>query len=255
MKYNKIFYDSVEHRASHAASEIASIFQNYFEINSIKDIGCGSGIWAREFEKILRCEKITGYDLESGIKIALSKNRETKINFIPIDFEKDKLNLRSTDLSLFLEVAEHLTPLTALRVIEEICRSSNYVIFSGAIKGQGGTNHINEQSARYWIKEFENNDFVAIDLFRERIKEMKKIPFYYRNNVFLFIQKEEFKKITLLTSSKGQELFNLKVNSDLPVKDYRKKVQKISYKILSKVNYKIVNKIIILKDFFMVKLK
>jgi SAM-dependent methyltransferase len=255
MTYNKMFYDSVEQRASKAASEIACIFRNYFEVNNIKDVGCGSGIWIREFEKIFRFEKLTGYDLESGVIIANSKNREDKIEFLPIDFEKDKLKLKNTDLTLFLEVAEHLTPTTALKVIEEICRTSKYVIFSGAIKGQGGTNHINEQSAYYWIKKFEDNDFVAIDLFRETIKDMEKIPFYYRNNIFLFINNDEFKKIIISNSIKELELFNLKINSELPIKDYRNIVQKILYKILSKVNYKIVNKIIILKDFFLVNLK
>jgi hypothetical protein len=48
------------------------------------------------------------------------------------------------DLAISLEVAEHLPEGSAGALVSTLIEAAPVVVFSAAIKGQSGTNHINE---------------------------------------------------------------------------------------------------------------
>ena len=57
---------------------------------------------------------------------------------------------RQFDLVQSLEVAEHLPAAKAEQFVETLTAHGSRILFSAAVPGQGGENHINEQLPDYW---------------------------------------------------------------------------------------------------------
>jgi len=250
--YSDNFYKSVSVRAEETADQVIKILYNFIEqMKSIKDIGCGSGTWLKKFNEIGQFQKIFGFDLIGAIEKDV-RSLDEKIVFEAIDFENIVENIfPKTDLSLFLEVAEHLTENTAKKIIKFICETSNMVIFSAAIPGQGGYNHMNEQLMSYWVKQIEINQFIVFDSFREEMNKHQNLPFYYRNNIVLAISREYYEQ----HQGNINSIDKFMITSESNIKDYRNTTQKIQYKIMAKLNYKIVNILVSIKDFVFLKFK
>ncbi len=243
-KYSANFYDSVAERADLASQSILSIFFSKFHASSIKDIGCGNGIWLRETLDNQDIKNRYGYDLASAIESAeylINKD----IIFKEIDLESASYDLIKTDLTLCLEVAEHISMNAGLQLVKNICKTSSYVIFSAATPGQGGFNHINEKPFEYWVSLFESNGFVGFDLFRSKIQQDKRIPFFYRNNVFLFVDSKELSKVQHLLTIDFMKL--TKISAQNQIKDYRTFVQIFKALIISRFHFKVVNGLSIIK--------
>jgi hypothetical protein len=237
-KYSANFYESVAERADLASQSILPIFFSKFHASSIKDIGCGNGIWLRETLNNQDIKNRYGYDLASALESAehlINKD----IIFKEIDLEANSYDLIKTDLTLCLEVAEHISMNAGLQLVKNICRTSSYVIFSAATPGQGGYNHINEKPFEYWVSLFESNGFVGLDVFRNEIQKDKKIPFFYRNNVFLFVDSMELSKVQHLLTI--DFIKQTKISAQTQIKDYRTFVQIFIALIISRLHFKVVN--------------
>jgi hypothetical protein len=94
---------------------------------------------------------------------------------------------RRFDLCLCLEVAEHLPPTEAGQLVDNLVGLSDVILFSAAIPDQGGTHHVNEQWPSYWAALFRAGDYVAFDGLRWSIWHDARIPFWYRQNLLLFV--------------------------------------------------------------------
>lgn len=105
------------------------------------------------------------------------------------NFETDQfINNEVFDLGICTEVLEHISMDSALLVLEQLAQSRRLLIFSAAVKGQGGTNHINEQSLEYWISLLKQFGFSPLDIFRTKLNATNKgIPDYYANNLVLWV--------------------------------------------------------------------
>lgn len=251
-KYTVNFYESVAERAEEASEIILSIFLNLFTVNSVKDVGCGNGIWLRETLKWDMVSKRFGYDLKSALDSSKDfDNRD--IVFKSIDLELSEYDLVPTDLTFCLEVAEHISKTAATRLVSKICATSNYVIFSAATPGQGGFNHINENALEYWISLFEENGFRSFDVFRPVLSASSKIPLFYKNNVFLFIKSSECNGIETLLNEGFSA--NYEVFSNSKVHDYRRKIQIFQAYLVSKMNFRIVNILSVIKYYLKIVLK
>jgi hypothetical protein len=90
------------------------------------------------------------------------------------------------DLAISLEVAEHLSSARAPGFVEDLTHLSDVILFSAAIPGQGGTNHLNEQWLSYWVEQFSRFDYQKIDILRPIILKNSSIPYFYRQNSLLF---------------------------------------------------------------------
>jgi hypothetical protein len=65
-------------------------------------------------------------------------------------------------------------------------------MFSAALPGQGGQNHINEQWPNYWQELFNGYGYEMIDFFRFKIWNNTKIEYWYKQNLFLVVRKGHF---------------------------------------------------------------
>jgi len=121
---------------------------------------------------------------------------------------------RKYDLAISLEVAEHLPEQFADLFVKTLILHSDIILFSAAIPGQGGQNHLNEQWPDYWIEKFSKHGYFFHDLIRPLIWNNKKVDYWYKQNTFLVTKKCSLKKIEHyihpdLFGSKVEKLENL----------------------------------------------
>jgi hypothetical protein len=99
----------------------------------------------------------------------------------------DPLNLGSQfDLVQCLEVAEHLPPAASETLLDNITRHGTRVLFSAAVPGQGGENHINERSCEYWRDRFAARGYRLYDFVRPLIAGNEDVEPWYRYNLLFF---------------------------------------------------------------------
>ena len=94
---------------------------------------------------------------------------------------------RRFDIIQCLEVGEHLPESSSDTLIGNLTRHGDMVLFSAATPGQGGENHINEQTHEYWRLLFARHGYKPFDLFRPMIKGVAEVESWYRYNIVLFI--------------------------------------------------------------------
>lgn len=151
---------------------------------SVVDVGCGLGQWLYVFKQN-GVKKILGID---GAHVP-KKNIYIGNDFHEFDlnnFEKYDNNERF-DLAISLEVAEHLREDKAEKFIKMLTNFSDIVIFSAAIPGQTGENHLNEQFPQYWINFFKNYSYDVYDPFRKRFWS-SDVNWWYSQNMLLFVK-------------------------------------------------------------------
>jgi SAM-dependent methyltransferase len=157
-----------------------------FRIESVLDVGCGLGTWLTVFlEKGVR--EVCGID---GDYVDRSKLQIPENYFLATDLRKPFELGRKFDLVLSLEVAEHLPKYSAESFVSSLCRHSDRIVFSAAIPGQGGQNHLNEQWIGFWEFFFQKNGFHLVDAIRPKIWNEAAVDVWYRQNMFLFVRED-----------------------------------------------------------------
>ena len=180
--YDKKFYLNYQEIKEISAYEVLSIMFGVMEIHSIVDIGCGIGTWLKSGMN-LGAETVLGVDghwLDKEITVIDEK-------LIRIQDLERNIHLESTfDLAISLEVAEHLTESRADSFVKDLCALSDLILFSAAVPGQGGLNHINEQWQSYWAKKFQLQGYRAHDLVRWKLWSRSDIASWYRQNTIVY---------------------------------------------------------------------
>ena len=76
------------------------------------------------------------------------------------------------------------------RFVADLVALAPVVLFSAAIPGQGGTDHINEQWQDYWARLFAKHDYVALDFLRLKFWNDSRIEWWYRQNIILYVRRD-----------------------------------------------------------------
>lgn len=180
-----LYIHSEEIHNTKSAELIVPLIMNLIPVSSVLDIGCGTGTWLIVFQQH-NVSDILGLD---GAYVDQAKLKIEKKYFKEYDL-RDPIDLkRKFDIVLCLEVAEHLPEHDAETLVESLCLHADNIIFSAAIPGQNGQNHVNEQWPSYWEKLFNSKHYVREDLIRPKIWTDKRIDIWYRQNIFLYRKK------------------------------------------------------------------
>jgi SAM-dependent methyltransferase len=153
-------------------------------LQSVVDVGGGTGGWLREFSKA-GVDRLALVD-SKAVAPHLVIPREC---FYPADLELPLPDLGRFDLAASLECAEHLSASRADSLVQWLTSAADIVLFSAAVPGQGGRHHINEQFPRYWAAIFQRFNFIRRDIIRQRILTDDSIPYWYRQNLFLYVKR------------------------------------------------------------------
>jgi len=183
--YNNRFFKNTIKLEQSTAKITAKILIKHFHPKSVIDIGCGAGVYLKEFQR--QRIIILGYDGSLAAKKNSLVGQKIKLHDLC-----QPLKLRQRfDLCLCLEVAEHLPAKCANTLIKTLCHLANTIIFTAATPGQGpiSIGHINEQLHQYWIKKFKEQDFNLNKTLTKKIKqEMKKqqVIWWLSKNLMIF---------------------------------------------------------------------
>lgn len=189
--YKEQFYEAQRDTAHHAALTILPTILALCKPQSIVDLGCGWGGWLAAAGE-LGVANLVGID---GEWVKHADLIDPSIRLITHDLEKPLALNETFDLAISLEVAEHLSPDRARSFVRELCAAAKRVVFSAAIPGQGGTNHINEQWQDYWAQLFGEEGFQGIDVIRPKFWDDPSIPIHYRQNTLLYVHSTEYRAI------------------------------------------------------------
>lgn len=184
-KYDAEFYaDQLEGSRRSANALLARLFEVY-RPPSVIDVGCGRGVWLSA-AATLGCSELRGFD---GDWVKETELVDDRICFSSVDLEKALTVGKRYGLCISVEVAEHLSGPRAKGYVRDLCSASDVVLFSAAIPGQGGTNHINERWQTEWVAEFAANGYECFDIFRGWAWRNQEVDFWYRQNAFLYVNR------------------------------------------------------------------
>jgi SAM-dependent methyltransferase len=184
--YTTAFFSEIRDGSRKSAQEILPLVLDALGCKSVVDVGCGVGTWLC-VAKELGVTDVAGIDGDYVDKKALEIDRA---NFHSMDLSAPTKWRRSYELAISMEVAEHLPPEGAERFVSFLCELAPAVLFSAAIPGQGGTNHINEQWPEFWLERFAQQGFVALDFVREAVWNNPNVERWYAQNAVLFVRAE-----------------------------------------------------------------
>jgi SAM-dependent methyltransferase len=183
--YTPEYYKSIVEGSIRSRDEVFQVLPKLMQIpKSVVDVGTGQGQWLYEIEKF-------GVNRYLGVDHKVNK-RQLLIpqeNYQDVDLTKvyAYYSLESFDLTMCLEVAEHLPEENAEGLVKLLCGLSDYVLFSAAIKGQGGVGHQNEQWQTWWERLFNQNGYYASEQpIKDLLKGNPNVEVWYRQNLVLY---------------------------------------------------------------------
>ena len=193
--YSETFFVGQRDLSYKSAQQVIPIVQQFVPISSVCDVGCGVGTWLRAFHEA-GVQDIIGVD---GYYVDKSLLEIPHFAFHEADLRQPLRLGRSFDMAMSVEVAEHLPESRSISFVQDLTRLAPVVLFSAAIPGQGGTDHINEHWQSYWATIFAQHDFVTCDALRPLIWDNANIARWYRQNILLFCRRDFLPKVPRLT--------------------------------------------------------
>lgn len=176
--YDAAFFDTIRDGTIRSAQAVVPILAYALlpalDARTVIDVGCGEGHWGAAFEDY-------GFTA-SGID---DNPEHTVIDVLKHNLAVPLPGLGRFGIVLCLEVAEHLEPERALSFVEDLCGLSDIVVFSAAIPGQGGTDHLNEQWPAFWTALFSERGYSCSGALRWAIWNDHRVENWYRQNIMV----------------------------------------------------------------------
>jgi SAM-dependent methyltransferase len=174
------YVHDVETHNRRAPEQVVPWLLEHVSAATVLDVGCGLGTWAAVFAdhgcSVLGLE---GEDVPDELR-QIPRDR-----FRVADLEGPLPSVGRFDLAICLEVAEHVSAPAGDRLIDFLTSAADTILFSAALPGQGGENHLNEQWPAYWQERFESRGFHIDDAIRWRFWDDDRVDWWYRQNMFL----------------------------------------------------------------------
>lgn len=144
-EYDYSFYNRIEYEESAQALVVARFCSEHFSGRCAVVFGAGGGTYVRAFQECGFLDTI-GYDFsDAGVEFAQKHGTKVikKDLSIPCDFDVQY------NIGVCLEVAEHISDKECKGLFSYFSCCS-ILIFSAAVPGQCGTNHINLKPKEEW---------------------------------------------------------------------------------------------------------
>lgn len=181
-QYGAVFYRYQREGSLRSAQKVLPVIHDLLAIRSVLDVGCGAGAWLKAHGDYGVRDSL-GVDGDYVDRQVLLIESE---RFLPQDITRSFDLGRHFDLVQCLEVAEHVPGDLSSTLVDNITRHGRLVLFSAAVPGQGGEDHINERSYGYWRDLFAARGFRLFDFVRRRIEGIDEVEFWYRYNLLFF---------------------------------------------------------------------
>ncbi|HUB19756.1 MAG TPA: glycosyltransferase 87 family protein [Acidobacteriaceae bacterium] len=183
--YDSSFYYYIRRGATRSAEVVVPLVTKFLPVSTVLDVGCGAGAWLAVYRALgISCTGIDGEYVEpSSLMIPVNEFKPHDITH-PFDLK------RRFSLVQCLEVAEHIEKATSRTLIANLVRHGDCILFSAAVPGQGGENHINEQPYSFWRELFAEHGYFPIDCLRPALQNDSRVEPWYRHNAFLYVSED-----------------------------------------------------------------
>lgn len=198
MTFTPDVYEQIREGARRSARVIVPLVHDLFEPNTVADVGCGEGWFAREFAAH-GCS-VTAFDesVQAGFTQQVGEGSVTFRNARLDEGDAWACHVANLygetpdhfNLVLCLEVAEHLPPGAADAFITTLCALAPIVVFSAAIPGQGGHGHLNEQPPAYWVGRFNQHGFEVSGELRWHLWGAADVEPWYQQNLLVAVHRD-----------------------------------------------------------------
>ena len=179
--YSKVFYAWQRAGSHRSARRILPIVFDVVRPGTVVDVGCGVGTWLDVARSL--GARTAGYE---GPWVSELPQTYPGLEIQAVDLEQALAVDRRYDLAMSLEVAEHLSPRRADGFVADLVRLAPHVLFSAAVPGQGGNNHLNEQWQSYWAERFAAHGYGPRDIVRPLVRRDRGVAYWYRQNAVLY---------------------------------------------------------------------
>lgn len=153
-------FKQIKKEESQQAVRLADILMRSYNPNFVVDIGCATGLYLKPFMdrgiKVYGVEPAYQDAIDAGLDIP-----DSCMSFRYFPTNAPMISEYDPDLTLCLEVLEHVSEDKADGFVEGLCSLSDVIVFSAGSPGQGGKGHINCQPKEYWMQLFEEYDFLV----------------------------------------------------------------------------------------------
>jgi SAM-dependent methyltransferase len=234
-EYSADFYRYLASFAARSARVVVPHLTAVLPVRSVVDFGCGQGAWLSVWRDA--GASVVGVD---GPYVDRGRLLIDGDLFQPADLAEPIDLGRRFDLVQSLEVAEHLPATKAEQFVATLTAHGPWVLFSAAVPGQGGENHINEQPLDYWRGMFRGRGYVAIDCLRPQLVDDAAVEASYRYNLMLYVNEAD---VAALPDSVRAR----RVRDDAALDDYRPLSNRLRNNIVRRLPLAAVNRLARLK--------
>lgn len=180
-QWHRIFGD----KTGQSARAILPPLMEAFGTKSTVEVGCGNGHWTQ----VAIEHGVTDFRVVDGPWNEREHLLVDRDKFIEADLSVPLKLPDRYDMAICLEVAEHVRPESAGIIVQSLTNASDIVVFGAAIPYQGGYGHINEQWPSWWRDQFDKVGYAAYDLVRPRYWTDPAIHYWYRQNMFVYVNR------------------------------------------------------------------
>jgi SAM-dependent methyltransferase len=170
LRYNLGTFIEFDIDANRNAAALIPILKSRFsKIDTVCDIGCGTGRYLQAFT--LCGIKAWGYEYSPVARWYARKINKQKVYSFDVTKSQATEFEGAADLAITIEVAEHINPEFAKGFVDFVCKAAPMVVFCAAQPGQGGVGHINLQTKSYWEELFLLNGYLRDKVDEEHVRD------------------------------------------------------------------------------------
>jgi cyclopropane fatty-acyl-phospholipid synthase-like methyltransferase len=168
--HEKAYYERIREEETPQAVRLAAYLMDVYQPRSVADFGCADGLYLVPFAEA--GVHVIGLDHSPVLREMAQID-----NLILTDLRQPYNLGAKVDLTLCLEVLEHIEEQYAERVVENLAASSDLLLVS-ATEGQGGEGHVNLQPQSYWVDKFAEHGFLCDEEATERLIDYMMDGYY-----------------------------------------------------------------------------
>ncbi len=190
MSYTPDWFRAHTEGSRRSAERMLPLVLELVPATSALDVGCGIGTWLAVLRD-LDVRDVVGID---GDYVDRGMLQIPADRFVPLDLAAPFDLGRPFDLALSMEAAEHLPAEAADGFVASLVRHAPAILFSAAVPGQGGTDHVNEQWPDYWAEKFAQHGFAAVDAIRPQVWADPDVEVWYAQNAILYLREDRVRE-------------------------------------------------------------
>lgn len=153
MNYQKQYFEALEKDEFEQALALSSLLNEMYKPTSVIDLGAGTGMYLTNF----KTSEKKGIDFSSIAVDFAEKIGHPEV--VVGDLRSTNFSENKYDLTLCLEVIEHIGSEYEEVILKNICSTSDTLVVSIAGVGQAGEDHVNLKPMCYWTDEFKKRGF------------------------------------------------------------------------------------------------